>query len=62
MLKPLFVLAMVVSVTACTLHPVTDKQKACEQAKRDAVYANTSNSPAVSQNATIQKNISANCG
>lgn len=62
MLKPLFVLAMVVSVTACTLHPVTDKQKACEQAKRDAVYANSSNSPAVSPNATTQKNISANCG
>lgn len=62
MLKKTLAVAMIVSLTACTLHPITDKQKACEQAKREAVYANNTNSPAVSQSAAIQKNISTNCG
>lgn len=62
MLKKILVVATMVSLTACTLHPTTDKQKACEQAKREATYANTTISPTISQSATIQKNISANCG
>lgn len=62
MLKKLLVLTLAVSATACTLHPATDKQKACEQAMRDNVYASTTISPAAPQNAAIQKNIAANCG
>lgn len=61
MLKKITVLSLAILISACTLHPVKDKQSLCDQAKRQAVYNDTVPGLTTSQPNKVDKSIATNC-